>query len=256
MTISTHLLSTRFRIPGWVYATLRAFLMISMPVFLVLTSVQVVATEAFLRFEYNRADFPEDRYGFTTKDRLEYGPYAVKYMKNDEDISYLGDLKSPDGKSPLYKPGELKHMEDVKAVSTTAFRLHLVLSVALGVIALASLWTSTARRALRRGLRDGGLFTLMLIVTLVVLVVLSWDFFFDGFHDVFFDPGTWRFKTSDTLIRLYPERFWFDAAMTIGALTISGALLAVFSGWYWERRADQRTHSTPTQNGAADDPVA
>lgn len=40
------------------------------------------------------------------------------------------------------------------------------------------------------------------------------------FHELLFEPDTWYFPTSDTLIRLYPEQFWFDSALTIGGITI------------------------------------
>jgi integral membrane protein (TIGR01906 family) len=59
----------------------------------------------------------------------------------------------------------------------------------------------------------------------VIIAALSWDTFFTSFHSIFFASGTWQFEYSDTLIRLFPEQFWFDAAVTIGALTILGASL-------------------------------
>jgi len=48
--------------------------------------------------------------------------------------------------------------------------------------------------------------------------------FFVAFHEVFFDPGTWVFRYSDTLIRLFPERFWRDAFLAIAALSLVGGL--------------------------------
>jgi integral membrane protein (TIGR01906 family) len=237
-------------LPAWGVTALRYFLVIAMPVFLVLTSVRLVATEAFLRLEYQRPGFPDDPYGLSRDERLTYGPYAVEYMHNDADISYLGDLTFANGQ-PLFTPEELRHMEDVKDVARIAFRVHQVLS--LGVIAavVALAWQRPPRQALRRGLRDGGLFAIALIVGLVLLILANWDFFFDGFHALFFESGTWRFSKRDTLIRLYPEQFWFDAAMTIGLLTVGGAVAAVVAGWQWARRA----HRRPNQDGAAVDPI-
>ncbi|MBZ0100422.1 MAG: DUF1461 domain-containing protein, partial [Taibaiella sp.] len=65
--------------------------------------------------------------------------------------------------------------------------------------------------------------------------IISWDFFFTCFHSTFFESGTWRFAFSDTLIRLFPEQFWFDAALTIGGLTTFGAVSIVGISWRWGR---------------------
>jgi len=219
---------------SWLVIFLRAFLSVALPFFLVLTSTRLVMTELFLQLEYHRPGFPEDRYGFTQEDRLKYAPYAVQYLLNDSGISYLGDLEL-DG-LPMFEPDELKHMEDVKVVTRAAFQIHTVLTVAvlLAVILLAR--RRATREALRDGLFGGGLFTLSLIVALVVLVLANWDYFFTGFHQIFFEGDSWKFSTSDTLIRLFPEQFWFDAAMTSGFLTVFGAAALMLFAWLWHRR--------------------
>jgi hypothetical protein len=33
------------------------------------------------------------------------------------------------------------------------------------------------------------------------------------------------------LIRLFPEKFWFDAALTISGLSLAGGLLFALIGW-------------------------
>ena len=61
-----------------------------------------------------------------------------------------------------------------------------------------------------------------LLTALILLVLLAWNWFFIAFHGVFFDAGTWTFNWSDSLIRLFPDKFWFDA----GVLLVGGALVA------------------------------
>ena len=39
-------------------------------------------------------------------------------------------------------------------------------------------------------------------------MLLGFDRFFDDFHGVFFEGDSWRFARGDTLLRIYPERFW------------------------------------------------
>lgn len=230
-----------------VIPALRWYIVLAMPVFLVLTSVRLVATETFLRLEYHRPGFPTDPYGFTREDRLVYGPYGVRYMTNDAEISYLADLTIDD--QPAFRQKELDHMQDVKVVARTAFRFHNILT--LGLIAAIGLlaWRPATRREMRFALSGGGIFTVGLILTLVVSVLAAWDVFFDGFHSVFFEGTSWRFYNSDTLIRLYPEQFWFDAALAIGIGTLSGALALIGAVWVYVR------HRVINKNGAARDPV-
>ncbi|WP_162910011.1 TIGR01906 family membrane protein [Aggregatilinea lenta] len=227
----------RAPVPGWLIPLLQGLIVAGLPAFLVLTSVQMVMSGTFLKLEYNRPGFPADRFGFTQEDRLKYAPYAVNYLRNDADISYLGNL-TLDGE-PMYTAKELQHMEDVKVVTRAALTAHTVLTLAL-VAAMATLaWRSGTRRALRRAWFQGGLLTVLLIVTVVAMALLSWDTFFTGFHRIFFEGSSWLFSTSSTLIRLFPEQFWFDAALTIGTLTVLGAAFAMTAAWLWESRAQR-----------------
>ncbi|MBN2306113.1 MAG: TIGR01906 family membrane protein, partial [Anaerolineae bacterium] len=199
-------------LPGWLVTTLRWFITLALPVLLILTSVRLVMTEAFVWIEYNRPGFPADRYGFTKEERLDYAPYAVEYLHNNADISYLGDLTFPNG-TPLFYQKELDHMEDVKVVTRAAFAVQNILGVLFLAVVAALAWRRETRGALRRGLSGGGTFTIGLIVTLVVLLLANWDYFFDSFHMIFFEGASWLFRTSDTLIRLFPNQFWLDASL-------------------------------------------
>ncbi len=113
----------------------------------------------------------------------------------------------------------------------------------LATIVLILAWRRETRAALRAGLIAGGALTITIIITLVVLIFASWDFFFDGFHGIFFEGDSWQFSTSDTLIRLFPEQFWFDAAMIIGLFTVIGAFAAILIAFTWDRRDAQEEKS-------------
>ena len=62
--------------PGWLTAT-RIVLQVLIPIIMVLTSVRLLMTDAFVRFNYALPGFPEDRYGFTQADRLHHAPIAL-----------------------------------------------------------------------------------------------------------------------------------------------------------------------------------
>lgn len=208
---------------------------LAVPVLLILISIRLLMTETYLQIEYHKPDFPADYYGFTLADRLYYAPFAVQYIENGAGIDYLGDLKKPDG-TPFYNQRELDHMVDVKNVVRVAFAALLVTAILLAGLTLMLIRNLEGRRILRQGLSGGSLLTLVLLAGLVMLVVLNWDSFFTQFHELFFSNGTWLFDYSDSLIRLFPVRFWQDAALTIGGMSAAGAVLIMGLAWWWSRR--------------------
>ncbi len=208
------------------FSLVRLILTLAVPVLLTMISVRIVMTPLFLQIEYNRPGFPEDVYGFTTEERLQLAPYAVNYLVNNEELSYLADLTFPDSDRFLFNRDELRHMRDVQVVTRAAFALlafGLPAILLLGIV----LWRSgtKSREILRQGLFNGAVLTLSIIVFIIVFALTAWDMFFTAFHQLFFEEGTWRFAYSDSLIRLFPEQFWFDAAITIGAMTLLGAVI-------------------------------
>ena len=127
-------------------------------------------------------------------------------------------------------------MQDVKQFSGIAYALALLFAaVAAGMLVLARRsWQGSAE--IVDGARRGSKLTLALIVALAVLALTAWDGAFYRFHQIFFSEGTWRFAFSDTLIRLYPEQLFVDAALAIGCLSLLGAVLILILLSIWEKR--------------------
>lgn len=224
--IKVETVSRRTPRTSWVERIAQGYLVVVFPVLLVLVAVRLVMSPLFLQFEYNRADFPDDPFGFTREDRFTYAPYALDYLTNGAGIEYLGNLQFPDG-SPLYNANELRHMYDVKVVTQFAFGAAL----ALGVVALGAGYFLLRRGRLVNALFWGAVLTLAIVAAIIVVAVVNWEFFFVTFHQLFFQSGTWYFPTSDTLIRLFPEQFWFDAALVIGGITVVTALVVLVVSW-------------------------
>ena len=231
----------------WISLGIKVFLTFVVPALLTVFSIRLVMTYQFFQFEYLRPDFTVDTYGFTTEDRLSYYFYAVDYLFNSEDINFLGDLRLPLDKCwqpppnatdcPMYNQEALSHMVDVKVVTQTTFSLAALLTlITLGIIGIGYRYQQY-RFSIQRGLTYGSVLTISLIITIATLAVTAWDFFFDTFHELFFEAGTWRFAFSDTLIRLYPEKFWFDASISVGILTTIGALIILGLMWQWSKRS-------------------
>jgi len=210
------------RILSWIVTLL-------VPVILSLAAVRVLFTPLFLRIEYNLPGFPQDLYGLTTEGRIYWAQFAMDYLLNSAGIEYLGDLQFPDG-TPFYNDRELHHMVDVKNTVTAAFR---VLTVSVGVVAVLGIWAWLARwwREFLVGLRRGGWLAVILVGSLVAFSLIAFGIFFTAFHNVFFEPGTWQFLWSDSLIRLFPQRFWQDIFIYVGVIVVvTGLLLGIGLG--------------------------
>lgn len=211
------------------YAIASWFITILTPLILLGLGIRVLLSPIFPNIEYRMPYFPKDDYGFTTTDRLNYGMDGINYLMNNADISYLGDLKFPDG-SPLFNQRELSHMQDVKGLTQGFLRIWdfgLFIAALLGVWAYRQDWLP----AFRQGWRRGGWLTLMLSLTIGIVATLGGDVFwtfFEKFHNLFFSGDTWLFAYSDTLIRLYPLQFWQDAVLYIGIIAALAGLALAF----------------------------
>lgn len=192
------------------------------PVIIVLAVVRLLINPTLLTIEYNMPGFPPDSYGFTKEERLYWGRYAVDYLVNDAGIEYLGDLRFTDG-SPVYNERELSHMMDVKIVVQASIRI-LVIAL-IGMVGLGGLaWRGGWMEQFKAALVRGGWLTIFLFAGVILFVLLSFGVIFVAFHEVFFAPGTWTFYYSDTLIRMFPERFWRDMFFYVGGFSILIAL--------------------------------
>jgi integral membrane protein (TIGR01906 family) len=199
------------------------------PIALIGLGLRLLLSPLFLQIEYNMPYFPPDEYGFSKEDRLKWAPYALDYLTNSEDISYLGDLRFEDG-SPLYNERELSHMDDVKLVTQGVLRLWyvtLAILLLLGVWAWFGGWWTVYHFGLMRG----GWLMVGLAVSIAVIVVVGilinpnvfWNFF-AGFHSLFFEGDSWLFLYSDTLIRLFPIRFWQDTFLWAAVIALGGGI--------------------------------
>ena len=208
---------TGIKILGWTVTILT-------PLIVLMIAIRLLITPNYARVEYRLPGFPNDPYGFTLEDRLQWSAPSIIYLVNSEGIEFLEELTFEDG-DPIYNDEELSHMADVKVV-ITGMRIALAaMTVGLLVVIMSAMrkgWRDSLLLALRRG----GWGVVGLIATILLLVSVNFDQLFTDFHKIFFESGTWQFYTSDTLIRLFPMRFWQDAFIFVGVISL---VIGIFS---------------------------
>jgi integral membrane protein (TIGR01906 family) len=197
------------------------------PLALIGTALCILLSPIFINIEYRMPYFPVDTYGFTQQERLHWAPFALDYLVNSADISYLGDLKFENG-SPLYNERELSHMADVKNVVRGALNAWYVSLAILTLLAIFA-WRGKWIPDYINGLRRGGVWMIGLAIALGLIAGIGiainpnvFEQFFILFHSIFFSGDSWLFLFSDTLIRLFPIRFWQDAVLWIAVLALGG----------------------------------
>jgi integral membrane protein (TIGR01906 family) len=200
---------------------------LSVPVVLTAAVIRLLLSPLFINIEYRLPHFPEDRYGFSTEERLYYGDLTRRYLVSGEDIDVLRQLTFESG-DPLFLERELRHLVDVKVVLRGLFAAAWTASGILILTGAAAFYQREYLPGYLMSAARGGWLTAGLIAAVLTLSLISFNTFFTGFHQIFFEGDSWLFRFSDTLIRLFPLQFWQDVFLVFGMLTAGlGALL----GW-------------------------
>jgi integral membrane protein (TIGR01906 family) len=227
-------------IPLRLQRVFQAALVCLIPIVLVLGAVRVLVMDQYLAFEYAKASFPLDPFGFSPAQRLAYASANFRFVRQAQPLSALAEQQL-DG-HPAYNTRELEHMQDVQRVyqaSASTWPLALILAL---LLSFSLGWRAETRPALATATKLGGLISAGLVGAIGLLALIAWQVWFVAFHQVFFAAGTWSFDYSDTLIRLFPERFWLDAALTITGLSFAGGLVVAALGiWFLQRTAHAST---------------
>ncbi len=205
------------------------------PVFVV-NAFRVLANDRFVRYELERGGVPQDRYGLTSGERLALALTGLRSIRPESaGIVLLERASLPDG-SPAFGARELRHMADVRHRLGAALRLQLAAFIVLLVLAVSLARSPRWRSVVPRGLLVGSLVTLSIAALAVPVILIGFDGFFVRFHEVFFAGDTWRFSSTDTLLRLYPEAFWRQTAQLAVAIVVVQAVAVALAARWWLHR--------------------
>lgn len=152
----------------------------------------------------------------------------------------LGDLyvdgpfdAALDGDEHLLNERERSHMHDV-AVLVRILVGVLIMALVLGGVALA--WLRREPRRIGRIMFIVGGVIGSVSILLAGVFAVAFEPAFLAFHELFFPPGTYLFEPGSKLIALFPEGFWFDAALAAGATIVIAAVIVTLAGFRLWRR--------------------
>ena len=171
-----------------------------------------------------------------------YGPAELDAIAGSligDLVLWRGDFDVAVGGAPVLNDRERSHMRDVRGVFAGFFAL-VALAVVMLVMAARRATGTEARRALWRAVSGGARGLAIGIAVVGAIAVLAFDAAFEVFHRLFFSSGSYTFDpTTDRLVQLFPERFWYETSTVVAAVALVVALLTM-----WRARRSPASPST------------
>lgn len=208
---------------------------IALPVALVTTNIRLLANAPVVySYAFDRYN-AEDATGLSRADLDSTAKALRQYFNNDEKTFYHtvteGGLPGP-----VFNARETRHMEDVKQLFVGVNRLQeLSVVFVLAYVVAFFLWArdSDVRQLATQSLIGLGLGTLV-VGSIAVIAAFGFDAAFTRFHELFFSNNLWQLDPDrDHLIQMFPQGFWRDITIVLGAMcALEAALIGAVAGIY------------------------
>jgi hypothetical protein len=155
-------------------------LTLAVPLIIVLGVVRLIATEPYLAFEYGKADFPADPFGFDLAQRSTHAADNIAFVTRNLPLANLAGQKHES--DPLYNERETKHMQDVQNIYQYAWSIWQIALVLAVLGGMGLLWRNESRLAFFSAVRSGGALTIGVMAVIGLFAVAAWQGWFAVFH--------------------------------------------------------------------------
>jgi integral membrane protein (TIGR01906 family) len=208
---------------------------VALPVAVVTTNIRLLANAPVVYdYAFDRYG-AEDATGLSRADLNSTAGALRQYFNNDEKTFYHtvteGGLPSS-----VFNARETRHMQDVKRLFVWVNQLQEFSVVfVLAYVVAFFLWArdSNVRQLAVQSLIGLGLGTLV-VGGVAIVAAVGFDAAFTRFHELFFSNNLWQLDPAhDHLIQMFPQGFWRDITIALGAMcAIEAALIGAFAGIY------------------------
>lgn len=125
-----------------------------------------------------------------------------------------------------YAADEISHLNDVKKVMGCLDCLFYFL---LLVLTLILTYHKKNKEQLQKLLAFGGITAIIFSLMMILFTLLSFNYSFTVFHEIFFPQGNWSFPADSLLIQTFPPDFFISLSRSIllGALFLGLILIAI-----------------------------
>ncbi len=198
---------------------------LSLPVLLLTASIAWAVNSSWLyKSGFERYDVSQTS-GLAESELEEAASGLISYFNSAEE--YISLTVEKDGEPfELFKQREVAHLKDVKGLIRLDYQVLLGTLVYVLAYAGVSLFWRRDWRRLAWGVAAGSRLTLILILALGLSALLNFEQLFLQFHLISFANELWMLDpTTDYLIMLFPQGFWYDAALTCAGITAGLAII-------------------------------
>lgn len=214
---------TGWRMPATALSTL---IVAAIPIILIGNTVWLLMNPWFVEAQYSLPGFPSDTRGLSDQARTDLAITGIRSVRPYGDgVELLREARLPSGE-PAFREREVSHMEDVRGI-VAGFLTAWAIALVCAVTAAVGLRRLGNPGSVSRSVLKGALLTIAAMVLIGAFAVVDFDAFFSAFHGIFFEGDSWRFDSSFTLRRLYPDIFWGVAAGTMAAIVLLQAAALV-----------------------------
>jgi len=168
----------------------------------------------------------------------------IGYFNSGEE--YISVTVEKDGQPfTLFNQREVAHLKDVKNLVRMDYGLLIGMAIYVGVYAGIMRRRKQLKRLARAAIIGGGIAIGMIVAMGVGSTAQGFGQAFTQFHFLAFTNELWMLDPStDYLLMLFPEGFWYDAAVLFGGI-VAGAAGAVMGASAFYLRRTKRVQSQP-----------
>lgn len=148
--------------------------------------------------------------------------------------------------SYLFDENAEMHLADCTHLFDFA-RIFFTITFLIALICSLILHKHRCLRRLSVVLIAGAATILIIIGALLIWLLLDFNGLFSLFHQLFFDPNTWRFPIDSLLISLFPMAFWSAMVGIWVAGTLIASIIVLGIGLYFQKKLNNPT-TTQLQN--------
>ena len=167
-----------------------------------------VFNQGFYQKEFSKLEVYE-----TVPDADNLGKKVADYLKGGAQLEEFNER-------------EQSHMKDVKDI-VDSFMVFFYVSI---IFLIGSLFLINKKDVRKLLILSGTVGVLAFVV--ILLLSLNFGVFFDYFHKLFFEAGTWYFYNDDLIINLFPPNFFFDMFFSIIRMFLAASLILVGMGFF------------------------
>jgi integral membrane protein (TIGR01906 family) len=199
---------------------------IALPVALVTTNVRLLANAPMVYdYAFDRYDAAETT-GLARSDLDACGAALREYFNNGEK-TYFCSVTEDGLPASIFSARETRHMEDVKSLFVKVNRAQEISVVFVLLYAVGFfIWARDGQvRQLAAQCLVGLTLGIAAIGGIGVVAAFGFESAFERFHSIAFANDLWKLNpATDHLIQMFPEPFWRDMTVLLGAMCAVEAL--------------------------------